>query len=304
MSGRDRGVLIAVAGAPDRSERDRAIRLNQVTPGYFDTLGIRLLAGRLFTRNDQSNSLKVAVLNDTAARFYFGEANPIGRTVSFPRQRVSDEYEVIGVARDTKYENLRKPAERMVYLPIDQPLDRINGVTVAIRGSMDTRSLVPAIRNDVRLAVPGGFVTNVATIGQQVDESLIQERLISMLASFFGALALGLASIGLYGVMSYAVVRRTREIGVRIALGAPRNSVVWLVLRETLVLMAIGLLLGIPVFLSANRYIKSELFGLAPGDPGAVSGAILVLLGVAAAAGYLPARRASRVEPMLALRYE
>jgi len=125
-----------------------------------------------------------------------------------------------------------------------------------------------------------------------------------MLASFFGGLALALAAIGLYGVMSYAVVRRTREIGIRIAMGAQRNSVVWLVLRETLVLIAIGLALGIPAFLSATRYIKSELFGLAPGDPVAISGAILMLLSVAAAAGYVPARRASRVDPMIALRYE
>ncbi len=192
----------------------------------------------------------------------------------------------------------------MVYLPIEQPLDRITGVMVAIRGSVDARSLVPAIRNDVRLAVPGGFVTNIAAIDQQVNESLVEERLVSMLASFFGALALVLACIGLYGVMSYAVVRRTREIGIRIAMGAQRSCVVWLVLRETLVLIAIGLALGIPTVLSATRYIKSELFGLAPGDPIAISGGILVLLGVAAVAGYVPGRRASRVDPMIALRYE
>jgi ABC-type antimicrobial peptide transport system permease subunit len=125
-----------------------------------------------------------------------------------------------------------------------------------------------------------------------------------MLASFFGALALVLASIGLYGVMSYAVVRRTREIGVRIAVGAQRTAVIWLILRETLVLIGTGLAVGIPAVLSPTRYIESELFGLAPGDPVAISGAAVVLLGVAAVAGYLPARRASRVDPMIALRYE
>src|SRR5262249_6252479 len=165
--------------------RDRSIHLNQVTPGYFDTVGIPLLVGRLFTVHDQPNSLKVAILNDTAVRFYFREANPIGRKVSFNQK--TDEYEVAGVVRDAKYQDLRKAAARMIYLPIEQPLDRINGVMVAIRGPMDTRNLVPAIRNAVRLAVPGGFVTNIATIGQQVDESLLQERLISTLSSFFGA---------------------------------------------------------------------------------------------------------------------
>ena len=145
-----------MTGGPARAERDSGIHLNHVTPGYFDTLGIRLLAGRLFAPRDQSNSLKVAILNDTAARFYFGEVSPIGRKVSFPGQVVTDEYEVVGVTRDTRYENLRSEAERMVYLPIGQPIDRITGVMLSIRGSVDARSLVPAIRNEVRLAVPDG----------------------------------------------------------------------------------------------------------------------------------------------------
>jgi hypothetical protein len=143
MSGRDRGVRITVVGGPTRTERDRGIHLNQVTPAYFDTVGIRLLAGRWFTARDQANSQRVAILNDAAARSDFGENDPIGRKVSFPGQRVTDQYELVGIVRDAKYQNLRNPADRMVYLPISQSLDRIGGLMVAVRSAVDARSLLP-----------------------------------------------------------------------------------------------------------------------------------------------------------------
>ena len=152
--------------------------------------------------------------------------------------------------------------------------------------------------------MPGGFVTTVATIGQQVNESLLKERLVSVLATFFGVLALVLACIGLYGILSYAVLQRSREIGIRIAIGAQRNAVIWLVLRETLVLLTIGTTLGVSLFLLAGRYVESQLFAVAPGDPLAIATAVVVLLGVATAAVYGPARRASRVDPIVALRLE
>jgi ABC-type antimicrobial peptide transport system permease subunit len=246
----------------------------------------------------------VAILNETAARTYFAESNPIGRKVSFPGQDVEDEYEIVGVVRDARYEHLRKADGRMAYLPLEQSVDRIGGVILAIRGPVDPASLVPALRDEIRLTIPEGFVTNVATLAEHVDASLVQERLVSLLASFFGGLALALACIGLYGVLAYSVVRRTREIGIRLAIGAQRRSVIWLVLRETLVLIAVGVALGIPVTLAVSRYIESQLFGVSPGDSWAIAGAVAVLLLVAAAAGYQPARRASRVDPMIALRYE
>jgi predicted permease len=301
---RDRGVGIAVPGAPPIARADRGIRVNHVTSGVSDALGVQLVRGRLFTPADRSGSLRVAILNETAARTYFAESNPIGRKVSFPGQDVEDEYEIVGVVRDARYEHLRKADERMAYLPLEQSVDRIGGVIVAIRGTIDPASLVPALRDEIRLTIPEGFVTNVATLAQQVDASLVQERLVSMLASFFGGLALVLACIGVYGVLAYSVVRRTREIGIRLAIGAQRRSVIWLVLRETLVLIAVGVALGIPAVLAVSRYIESQLFGVAPGDPWAIAGAVAVLLLVAAAAGYQPARRASRVDPMIALRYE
>ena len=192
----------------------------------------------------------------------------------------------------------------MVYLPIAQPLDRIAGVTVVVRSAVDPQRVVASLRNEVRSTVPDGFVTTVATIGQQVNESLLQERLVSVLATFFGVLALVLACIGLYGVLSYGVLQRSREIGIRIAIGAQRNAVIWLVLRETLVLLTIGTTLGVSLFLLAGRYVESQLFAVAPGDPVAIATAIGVLLGVATAAVYGPARQASRVDPIVALRLE
>jgi predicted permease len=304
MTMRDRGVGIAVPGAPPIARADRGIRVNHVTSGVFDALGVQLVRGRLFTPADRSGSLRVAILNETAARTYFAESNPIGRKVSFPGQDVEDEYEIVGVVRDARYEHLRKADGRMAYLPLEQSVDRIGGVILAIRGPVDPASLVPALRDEIRLTIPEGFVTNVATLAEHVDASLVQERLVSLLASFFGGLALALACIGLYGVLAYSVVRRTREIGIRLAIGAQRRSVIWLVLRETLVLIAVGVALGIPVTLAVSRYIESQLFGVSPGDSWAIAGAVAVLLLVAAAAGYQPARRASRVDPMIALRYE
>ena len=152
--------------------------------------------------------------------------------------------------------------------------------------------------------VPGGFITNVATVQQQVDESLLEERLVSILASLFGGLALLLAGIGLYGIMSFSVIRRTREIGIRIAVGAQRSAVLWLVVRSMLGMIGAGVVLGVPMMLLTKRFIESELFGVDAGDPTALAGATLLLLGVACAAGAWPAWRASRVDPTISLRYE
>jgi predicted permease len=300
LTGRDRGVNIAaVDGAPEPT----GIHLNHVTSGYFDALGVNVVSGRPFTSRDSSSAPKVAILNDAAARSLFGTYPPVGRRVKFG-QRATVEYEVVGVVNDTRYESLRMAAETMVYLPIAQPLDRISGVTMVVRSAVNAQGVVASLRNDVRSTVPGGFVTTVATIGQQVNESLLKERLVSVLATSFGVLALVLACIGLYGILSYAVLQRSREIGIRIAIGAQRNAVIWLVLRETLVLLTIGTTLGVSLFLLAGRYVESQLFAVAPGDPLAIATAVVVLLGVATAAVYGPARRASRVDPIVALRLE
>jgi len=304
LSGRDRGVRLSVAGVPLGREEDHDIHLNHVMPGYFETLGIAMEKGRAFTSADRANSARVAVLNQTAARFYFGGEDPLGKRITFGNQRTPGPYEIVGVARDTRYEQLRVAAERMVYLSVEQPLDRLHSLTLIVRSSPDPRGLAGMVRREIAQEMPGSFVTDVVTVAQQVDDSLVQERLVSMLASFFGILALLLAAIGLYGVMAYSVAARTREIGIRIAVGAPQGSVLWLVLRETLGMIACGVVLGVPAVLVLARLVKSVLYGLTPEDPLAISAAVVILMCGAAMAAYLPARRASRVDPIVALRYE
>jgi predicted permease len=301
IGGHQRGVGMTVIGAADR---ERGISLNHVSASYFQAFGIALRAGRVFAASDRMGAPRVAILNEAAARRFFGDASPLGRHVIFPNQQVTAEFEVVGVVGDARYRNLRLAPEPMVYLPIEQAIDRVPGVTVATRAHGGADGLVQEVRRGMRAVVPGGFLTSVVTVQQQVDESLLEDRLLSILASLFGSLALLLAAIGLYGMMSFTVVRRTRELGIRIAIGAPPASLVWMVLRSTLVLAAAGIALGTPLVLVGKKYIESELFGLQGSDPLALAGAALLLAAVAAAAGFRPAWRASRLHPMISLRQE
>lgn len=304
LSGRIRGVKIAIDGPPPGPEKDRGIRINQVTNRYFETTGIRLLGGRSFTPRDQSGSLRVAILNETAARAYFGTESPLGRKVSFPGQRVADPFEIVGIVADARYQDLRTPDKPMVYVPLEQAIDPITSAAVFVRGAGDVMRLVPSIRASVAETVPGGFVSGIATIEQQVKMSLVRERMLALLATFLAALALLLACIGLYGVMAYRVVRRTREIGIRIAIGARQQSVVWMMVRETLLLVTIGAALGTLASLGVNHFIAAQLFGVTPRDPAAIVAAVSLLGCVTLIAGYVPARHASRIDPVKALRAE
>jgi predicted permease len=304
LSGRIRGVKVAIDGPAPGPEKDRGIRINQVTYRYFETIGIRLLAGRSFTPRDQSGSLRVAILNETAARAFFGKESPLGRKVNFPGQRVEDQFEIVGIVADARYQDLRTPDQPMVYVPLEQAIDPITNAVLFVRGAGDVIRLVPSIRASVAETVPGGFVSGIATIEQQVKMSLVRERMLALLATFFAALALLLACIGLYGVMAYRVVRRTREIGIRIAIGARQQSVVWMMVRETLLLVTIGATLGTLASLGLNRFIATQLFGVTPRDPAAIAVALSVLGCVTLIAGYVPARHASRIDPVKALRAE
>jgi predicted permease len=304
LGGHDRGVRLAVIGGAPGPVADMGIHLNHVSAHYFTTMGMDLRRGRPFDDRDRDGAPRVAILNETAARGYFGDADPLGRRITFPGQVIQDEYEIVGVVRDVRYDNLRTADERMAFVPIAQSIDRISRVQLAVRSAMPVRGLADALRQAVQTTVSGGFPGDALTMEQQVEESLLQERLVSLLASIFGGLALILACIGLYGVLAYTVAGRTREIGIRIAIGARRLEVIWLVLRETIVLMVLAIALGLPIVLWSATYVASALFGVEPRDPLALGAAVASLLTVAAAAAFLPARRASRIDPMIALRHE
>lgn len=303
LSGRDRGVSMEVEGRAVRKP-DNGTRVNTVTAGYFATVGIQLLSGRLFTPRDTATAPRIAILNQTAARMWFPDVSPIGKRIKFPGQLVEDWYEIVGVVRDARYANLRTPDGRMVYIPLGQALDPISSIMLVARTNTDPTALVPDVRGIAIDMIPGGFLTRIGTMKERVDRSLLRERLLSLLATFFGALALTLACVGLYGVLSYTVVRRFREIGIRMAVGASHATVVWMILREMLALVGAGIALGMLCAALAARPISSQFFGVTPGDPLATAAAIGALLAVTVAAAYLPARRAARIDPVTALRSE
>jgi predicted permease len=306
LSGRDREVNVSIVDAPPASTSEQEIHLNLVTAKAFDTLGLRLVAGRAFDRADSATGAKAAILSETAAAAYFGQKPPVGRRIVLNSR--FGPYEVVGVVRNVRYETLRETGARMAYLPMSQGGELLGksifNAILSVRARGDVSALIPPLRDQVRRAVPGGFVRTVTTLENQVEGSLLPERLMSLLASLFGVLALALACIGLYGLLAYAVIARTREFGVRMAIGASRTSVIWLVLRDTFVLVAAGLTSGVLLVLWAGRYVRTLLFEVTPADPLAIGAAALLLIAIALTAAYLPARRASRIDPMAALRHE
>jgi predicted permease len=295
---------VNVQGYKPRSDQELAsVGVEVVGPEYFRTIETPVMLGRDFTSADRAGAPKVAAVNKTAAHFYFGDINPIGRRVSMPGYRGDSSWlEIVAVVEDAKYHDLRERAIPMVYIPLFQSPE--SGVTFEVRTGIPpsnaTTAMIDAVKaTDGRLPVFG-----IKTLSNQLDESLLQERLVASLSSAFGALALLLAGVGLYGLMAYAVNRRTNEIGIRMALGARPFEIAGMMLRETLLLVGLGLAIGIPAAIVASRLIASELYGLKPDDASTMALAILVTAGIAALAGYLPALRASRVDPMIALRYE
>jgi len=242
----------------------------------------------------------VALLNETAARQLFGERSPLGQRVTLFRR----EYEIVGVVADSKHQSLREEIPRFLYLPILQPVDGLSGLMLSVRPSPRSPGVVDAIRQELGRSGTGVVVGHASSLREQIDQSLISERLMSTLSSGFGVLGLGLSAVGLFSVMSFGVVRRMREIAVRMALGAPASTVRWQVLRESLRLAATGLAIGVPLSLAAARALTSVLFGLDPADPMVLTGSCAVTVAVAGLAGFLPARRASRVDPMTVLRAE
>jgi predicted permease len=298
--------------------------LNRVSGQYFETSGIPILAGRAITRADSAGTLKVAVVNQTLAQHFFPKGDALGRSLSIDIDGAPGPWQIVGIASDTKSNNPRytEPV-RMTYIPLAQieatvPPDPSgksaaqepteNGDrfvnTILVRTAGDPEQAVADLRAAVAGVDPKLPLLNITTIREQVSRLMTDDELISSLTGLFSLLALVLAAIGLYGVMNYNVVRRTNEIGIRFALGAQTITVLWMVLRESLALLLVGVGLGLPLTIGLTRIIKGQLFGLSPEDPATFTVAITVVCVMTLLAAWLPAHRATKVDPMAALRCE
>ena len=313
------GAQTAPVRVPDSQvdpARDGEVRQNYVSPGYFATLGMAIVRGRDFDDRDTAVAANVTVVNETLARHYFGDANPLGRVVYFPSADDQGRYipfergldkarplEIVGVVRDTPFDNLRDPVRRLAYIPIEQGRPGVPN-TVLIRMNEGTTPLPGALRELIRDIEPDLGVRSIVRLEDQIAATLGQERTFATALSVFGGLALVLACVGLFGVMSYGVARRSGEIGVRIALGATPGLVVRLVLRETLVLALAGTVIGASVALATTGLLKSLLFGLTPTDPATIVGMVFVFVAIGLLAGAVPASRAARIDPVAALRVD
>jgi predicted permease len=281
--------------------RDTAVHHNAVGTGYFATMGIPVLAGRTFGPQDTASSQKVGVIGETMARTLFPSGSPIGQRYGRGPNNAAD-IEVIGVVKDVKYNSLEEDPQPGDYLPYSQNVRYLNDFELRYTGNSAT--VVAAVRQAIHDVDPRLPISDVMTLDEQVTRSITNQRLVAQLSAFFGLLAVLLSCIGIYGLMSYMVMRRTNEIGIRMALGADRFHVRRQVMREVLVLVAAGIAIGVPVTLVSDRVIASMLFGLRATDAVSLFAALGLLSSVAAIAGYLPARRASLIDPMVALRHE
>jgi putative ABC transport system permease protein len=284
--------------------RDRYMLANRVSAGYFQTLGIPFRAGRDFDSHDLAGAQPVTIVSEAAMRKYFRGENPIGRVIRVEEERdLWIAYTIVGVVGETAYHNLRETPPPIMYFAMSQAARPMNAYTFVLRSRGDAGSLARAV-TQAGAAVDSNITFELRPLEAQLADSLIQERLLALLSGFFGALALLVAGVGLYGMMSLAVTRRRSELGVRMALGAAPRSIVSLVVREVAIITLIGLLAGIATSLAAGRIIATLLFALTPTDPATCALAASLLAGVALLAAYVPACRAARVDPMITLRDE
>jgi predicted permease len=291
------GVRYGVS-VPGKSPAREDVTFDRIGPRYFETLRTPVLEGREFTMRDDDTAPRVAIVNQAFARHFFSEGHAIGARVTIEGDRAP--VQIVGVVKDARSQGLREPATPALYVPFFQRGMRFGTLEVHATGPL--AQVVAELRREVH-SLTGGVV-QIRHLTAQVERTLVQERLVATLTAGFGALALILASIGLYGLLAYTMVRRTREIGIRIALGAERAHVLRIAIDDALRLLAAGVSLGLPAAWLASRWVSSLLFGLTPTDPGTILAATALLASFGLLAGFLPALRASRVDPTVALRYE
>jgi predicted permease len=298
----DSGDPISLDGSARHSKDELRSRWTLVGPDYFATVGIPLLRGRQIDAADAAHGTPVCVINESFARYFFADSDPIGKHVTDEYPTTRETFEIVGIAADAKEHYVDEPGRPRFYGNLMHPIGTIEGVTFLLSSSAEPNTLVAGVRQTISAIDRGLPVSIIRSVKDQIDRRLVTQRLIAELSAFFGGLALMMASIGLYGVMSYAMGRRTSEIGIRMALGASESGILRLVLRETFWLVAIGVAVGLPCAIAAGKLMARQLFGLAPTDPGTIALSISILFGVTLLAGYIPARRAARVDPMTALR--
>jgi putative ABC transport system permease protein len=297
---------LSIAGRAPRPGEDPVVWSNFVSPGYFQTIGQRLLAGRDFTDRDRRGAPRVAIINQSMARYFFGEESPIGHLIApWDGKTSPPDCEIIGIVADAAHFDLKEPPKRVVYVPYDQGPDFLQGenMVLAVR-STSPPALVTAHARELVARIDKSVLVESETLETHVNGSIARERLLALLSGFLGLLSLLLAAMGLYGVMAYSVTCRTAEIGIRLALGARPAAVLSMVLREGVVLVLTGVAIGLVAALGLSRVLAALLFGVSPRDAVAFAGAVCVLAIVAVLATLLPARRAAQIEPTLALRHE
>jgi predicted permease len=309
LSGDEWDSSMSVEGHKAADGEDMQAFMNALSPGYFQTMQIPVLEGRDFRESDQKNQFddskpdmpRVAIVNQKFARHFFKGASPIGKRLGFgggPDTKLN--IEIIGVVADSLYEGPREGVRRQVFIPAWGR----GSSAIYMRTATASAGAYSLIRNEVRRLDSAMPVYSLKTLESQLDETLLSDRLVALLSAGFGLLATVLASVGLYGVMAFVVARRRKELGIRLALGAQPSALIWMVMREVLLLLAIGLAVGIPSAMALGRYVSSQLYGIEAHDPFIAVSTMVLLTVVSALAGLIPARRASRIDPILALRYE
>jgi predicted permease len=289
----------------DGKRLETDVDMDLVSDNYFKTMGTSLLAGRDFNDRDTASAPRVAIVNEQFARKILGTENPIGRTyrIDVYKGDTLHDFQIVGLVRNSKYYDLRDDFGPIAYYPLQQGDRAMNSIRILVRSSVSTEGLRKSLRHAMAEVNPA-LTLDFAVLDQQVKDNLLRERLLAVLSGFFGALAVLLATIGLYGVIAYMVARRTNEIGIRMALGAAPRQILAMVLREATSLLGAGVLVGIALALAAGKSASTLLYGLKPYDPATLAAAAGGLAVVAIAASLVPARRAATMDPMVALRDE